>query len=196
MTTNKSKNKSDRQIRYESLRSALIQSGLDENLFPLNFEGKDIKSIDVRIREVKNSNPDLKIMLGDLNYYAEKVLLTTSKKGLSETHRVFSSNTRRYWCEYLGIEPRIESNQGQSRERSDNKSWGGNCFLSIEQAIQMLCYLLRFRISQSGEEKISLEDFQDLAVVVLLDFLQSGKKECVWALEDISLGKPLTLVMA
>ncbi|BAZ85774.1 hypothetical protein [Dolichospermum compactum] len=184
--------KSERQVRYEGLRSALIQSGLGKSLFPLNLEGKDIKSVDVKIREIKNSNPDLKIMLGDINFYAEKILLCTTKKSLAETHRIFATNTRRYWCQYLGIEPRVESNQGQNAGKEkgdDNKSYGINCLLNVEQSIQMFCYLLRFRISVGNEERIPLEKFTDLATLIFLDFLEKGKKECVWALDDTGLGK-------
>jgi hypothetical protein len=178
--------KSERQVTYEALRTALIRSELDKDLFPINFEEADIKSVDVKIREIRKENPDLKIMLGDINHYAEKILLTTSKKGLKETHRVFSNNTRRYWCQSLGIEPRTGSNQGQSFDKESEKSYGTSCLLTVEQSIKMFCYLLRFRISQGNEERIPLDEFKDIAVVVFLGFLDKGKKECIWTLNDVS----------
>jgi len=185
--------KSERQVKYEFLRDSLIQSGLQRKLFPLNFQGKDIISLDVNLRKIKEENPDLKLMLGDINFYAEKVLLCTAKKGLKETHKVFSANTRRYWCEYIGVEPRVESNQGQyfGKEKSEEsaKSYGTNCLLTVDQAIKMICYLLRFRLSVGHEAKTPLDEFQDLATVVFLDLLQRGRAEVIWALDDSNLGK-------
>jgi len=185
--------KSKRQEKYEFLRESLIQSGLPRKLFPPNFQGKDIISLDVNLRKIKEENPDLKLMLGDINFYAEKVLLCTAKKGLKETHKVFSANTRRYWCEYIGVEPRVESNQGQyfGKEKSEEsaKSYGTNCLLTVDQAIKMICYLLRFRLSVGHEAKTPLDEFQDLATVVFLDLLQRGRAEVIWALDDSNLGK-------
>lgn len=185
--------KSERQLKYEFFRESLIQSGLPRKLFPPNFRGKDIKSIDVNLRKIKEENPDLKLMLGDINFYAEKVLLCTAKKGLKDTHKVFSANTRRYWCEYIGVEPRVESNQGQyfGKEKIEEsaKSYGTNCLLTVDQAIKMICYLLRFRLSVGHEAKTPLDEFQDLSTVVFLDFLQRGRAEVIWALDDSNLGK-------
>ena len=187
------KAKSERQVKYEFLRESLIQSGLPRNLFPLNFQGKDIKSIDVSLRKIKEDNPDLKIMLGDINIYAEKVLLCTAKKGLKGTHKVFSANTRRYWCGYIEVEPRIENNQGQyfGKEKTEEsaRSYGSNCLLTVDQAIKLICYLLRFRLSVGHEAKMPLGEFQDLGTVVFLDLLQRGRMECIWVLDDSNLGK-------
>lgn len=192
--------KSERQLKYEFFRESLIQSGLPRKLFPVNFQGKDIKSIDVKLRQVKEDNPDLKLMLGDINIYAEKVLSCTAKKGLKDTHKVFSANTRRYWCEYIGVEPRVESNQGQyfGKEKSEEsaKSYGTNCLLTVDQVIKLICYLLRFRLSVGNEAKTPLEEFQDLATVVFLDIIQRGRMECIWALDDVGLGKSQHLAAA
>lgn len=189
--------KSDRQLKYEFLRESLIQSGLPRNLFPINFQGKDIKSIDGNLRKTKEENPDLKLMLGDINFYSERVLLCTAKKGLKDTHKVFSANTRRYWCEYIKVEPRVESNQGQyfGKEKLEEsaKSYGTNCLLTIDQAIKLICYLLRFRLSVGHEAKTPLDEFQDLATVVFLDLLQRGRAEVIWALDDSNLGKSQSL---
>jgi hypothetical protein len=181
--------KSERLVKYEFLRESLIQSGLLRNLFPVNFQGKDAS-----LRKIKEDNPDLKIMLGDINIYAEKVLLCTAKKGLGGTHKVFSANTRRYWCGYIGVEPRIESNQGQyfGKEKVEEsaRSYGANCLLTVDQAIKLICYLLRFRLSVGHEAKMPLDEFQDLGTVVFLDlFLQRGRMECIWVLNDSNLGK-------
>ena len=185
--------KSERQLKYEFFRKPLIQSGLPRKLFPLNFQGKDIKSIDVNLRKIKENNPDLKIMLGDINFYSERVLLCTAKKGLKDTHKVFSANTRRYWCEYIKVEPRVESNQGQyfGKEKLEEsaKSYGTNCLLTVDQAIKLICYLLRFRLSVGHEAKTPLDEFQDLGTVVFLDLLQRGRAEVIWALDDSNLGK-------
>jgi hypothetical protein len=189
--------KSERQLKYELFRESLIQSGLDRKLFPINFQGKDIKSLDVNLRKIKEDNPELKIMLGDINFYSERVLLCTAKKGLKDTHKVFSANTRRYWCEYIGVDPRVESNQGQyfGKEKLEEsaKSYGTNCLLTVEQAIKMICYLLRFRLSVGHEAKTPLDEFQDLGTVVFLDLLQRGRAEVIWALNDSSLGKSNSL---
>ena len=181
--------KSERQLKYEFLRESLIQSGLLRNLFPVNFQGKDVS-----LRKIKEDNPDLKIMLGDINFYSEKVLLCTAKKGLKGTHKVFSANTRRYWCGYIGVEPRIESNQGQyfgkKKVEESARSYGANCLLTVDQAIKLICYLLRFRLSVGHEAKMPLDEFQDLGTVVFLDlFLQRGRMECIWVLNDSNLGK-------
>lgn len=181
--------KSERLVKYEFLRESLIQSGLLRNLFPVNFQGKDAS-----LRKIKEDNPDLKIMLGDINFYSEKVLLCTAKKGLKGTHKVFSANTRRYWCEYIGVEPRIESNQGQyfgkTKLEESARSYGANCLLTVDQAIKLICYLLRFRLSVGHEAKMPLDEFQDLGTVVFLDlFLQRGRMECIWVLNDSNLGK-------
>ena len=180
--------KSERQLKYEFFREFLIQSGLPRELFP-----KDIKSIDVTLRKFKEDNPELLFMLGDINFFSERILLCTAKKGLTKTHKVFSANTRRYWCTTIGVEPRVESNQGQyfGKEKLEEsaKSYGTNCLLTIDQTIQLLCYLLRFRLSVGHEAKTPLAEFLDLATVVFLDFLQKGKVECIWALDDASVGK-------
>lgn len=189
--------KSERQEKYEFLRESLIQSGLPRKLFPVNFQGKDIKSLDVNLRKIKEENPDLKIMLGDINFYSERVLLCTAKKGLRDTHKVFSANTRRYWCEYIGVEPRVESNQGQyfGKEKVEEsaKSYGTNCLLTVDQAIKLICYLLRFRLSVGNEAKTPLDEFQDLGTVVFLDLLQRGRMESIWVLDDSNLGKSQSL---
>ena len=189
MSTKSKSDKSERQIKYESFREFLIQSGLPCELFPLNFQ----KEIDVTLRKFKEDNPELLFMLGDINFYAERILLCTAKKGLKETHKVFSANTRRYWCTTIGVEPRGESNQGQyfgkQKLEESAKSYGTNCLLTIDQAIKLICYLLRFRVSVGHEAKTPLAEFQDLATVVFLDFLQKGKLECIWALDDASVGK-------
>jgi hypothetical protein len=180
--------KSERLVKYEFLRESLIQSGLLRNLFPVNFQGKDAS-----LRKIKEDNPDLKIRLGDINFYSEKVLLCTAKKGLKGTHKVFSANTRRYWCEYIGVEPRIESNQGQyfgkTKLEESARSYGANCLLTVDQAIKLICYLLRFRLSVGHEAKMPLDEFQDLGTVVFLDLLQRGRMECIWVLNDSNLGK-------
>ena len=185
--------KSERQLKYEFFRESLIQSGLPRKLFPLNFQGKDIKSLDVNLRKIKEDNPELKIMLGDINFYSERVLLCTAKKGLKDTHKVFSANTRRYWCEYIKVEPRVESNQGQyfGKEKLEEsaKSYGTNCLLTVDQAIKLICYLLRYRHSVGHEAKTPLDEFQDLGTVVFLDLLQRGRAEVIWALDDSNLGK-------
>jgi hypothetical protein len=72
--------KSERQLKYEFFRELLIQSGLPRELFPLNFQ-----KIDVTLRKFKEDNPELLFMLGDINFYAERILLCTAKKGLKET---------------------------------------------------------------------------------------------------------------
>ncbi|MBO1059256.1 MAG: hypothetical protein HEQ27_23215 [Dolichospermum sp. JUN01] len=178
--------KSDRQINYEGLRAIVIRTGLSEELFPLGEA--DINSVDPILREIKNQNPELKIMLGDINLYAEKILLCTSKKSLDETHRVFTTETRRYWCQQVGIEPRAETNQGQKAGSCNKKSYGINCLLTVEQAIRMFCFYLRFGVAP--ELKIPIEEFQDLGIVIFLDFLERGKRETIWALDDAGLGSP------
>ena len=183
--------KSQRQVNYEGFRAKLIKSGLERDLFPLNG-APPIESLDVKIREIKSHNPNLRILLGDINFYAEKILLVTSKKTLKSTHKIFATETRRYWCQTVGIEPRSEYNQGKREsDDEDKKSYGTNCLLTIEQSIKLFCCYLRFRLN--GESKTPLEEFEDVSAMVLLNFLENSKKESVWALDDTHLGKILVV---
>lgn len=192
--------KSDKQVRYEAFRSDLIKGGLDKKIFPMTFGGVDIKSLDPKIRKIKEENPDLRIMLGDINFYAEQVLLCTSKKTLQKTHVVLATETRRYWCEQIGIDARVDSNQGKRLNvdgEEENvgwrKSYGINCLLTVDQTIQMFCYYLRLRLPD--REKVPIRDLEDIGTVILLSFLEKCRKEVICALDDnsLSLGKTLSL---
>ncbi len=178
--------KSDRQKKYEEYSLAIIKMGI-ANIFP----AKDVRIAEQNLKNIKEKNPNLKVLLGDVNFYAEKFLFCTSKATLKETHSVFTTETRRYWCQSVGIEPRIETNQGKDKRTGKlgevKKSYNNNCLLTIDQSVDMLCCYLRFKIAQ--ESKTPIKEFHDLGIAVFLDFLAKGKCEILWILEDEPTGK-------
>jgi hypothetical protein len=182
--------KSERQTIYESYVRTLLRSEKPPSkvIFSIS-ENDDVESREREVRKIQKENPDIKIPLGYINFYCEEYLLATSKDTLKDTHSVFKTETRRYWCQQMGIEPGLEVNQGKNRRGTRSSgSYSFHCLLTVEQAIKMFCCYIRYKIEP--ESKTPIGTFEDLGIAAFLDFRNKSKIQEIYVLEEVkSLGE-------
>ncbi|BAY14928.1 hypothetical protein NIES21_07140 [Anabaenopsis circularis NIES-21] len=167
-------NQENQQIKiamWKNLSQELIKVGVAQEA----FVHTDITENIIKIKALSRSQNSCYLLLSDLSTYEEFFLKMSSKDSLKRSHKHHSRQAWQRWCSESGIEPRIGGNQGQDPNslNLNRKTFNGNCTVTLEQAITLISFLLRFKLDAG--DQLELDKFADVATSVVLHLLSLTK---------------------
>lgn len=172
----------NRKTIFDDLVNQLISVGVSTNIFSLQNLKEPEENISIFEHQKTKSTH---LLLGHLLSYTERYLKVSSKPKLSNTHALYTRESRKYWCESSGILPGISGYPDSKKNKG--LQYEDTTVLNLEQAVTMLCYLFRFKLEGAGS-KTKLEKYKDVAIAVILDFLDRSICENVSILKDPDVG--------
>lgn len=187
----------ERMQNYENQIQHLITYGAKEEPFKISeFSNPAENDILIKSKKMKDGEPQF-ILLGQIITYVEGVLRMSTKPGMKSTHTYFTRQSINHWCSTIGVKPQIgRTNQGAHTKDPDSKTYNKKegrgyditCPLSIDEAVTLLRYLVRFKL-QEGSSKTPIEEYKDVANTLMLDFINRSIPLELYFLEEFSLGE-------
>ncbi|MCF2150314.1 hypothetical protein IQ276_028555 [Desmonostoc muscorum LEGE 12446] len=105
------------------------------------------------------------ILWGDIVSYLENKLYISSKKTLKKTHKIYSRETFKYWCDRSGVKPRKRFQQILTEQKMSDA-----CIVTLDEAIMLFNHAIRFKLDLGKEPGLELTDFNEISKIFLAHF--------------------------